>query len=125
MSSHPRVALLASLFVVICLSFLNRAATRQDPSCPVIKIRCSSEKSCCGPKYAFAVDITGGYLDRKPTYKWTVSAGKITNGQGTSEIQVDATCANGKPLKITVEIGNVIPVGCPTTSSYVTECDKP
>jgi hypothetical protein len=72
-----------------------------------------------------AVDITGGYLDRKPTYKWSVSAGKIKKGQGTDSIVVDTSCAGDKPITATVEIGNVIPEGCPSNSSYMTECDKP
>jgi hypothetical protein len=45
-------------------------------------------------------------------------------GQGTGSIDVDGSCADGHPITVTVEIGNIIPDGCPTKSSYTTECKK-
>ena len=93
-------------------------------TCPVIKIRYSCSKLCCGKMRNFAANITGGYVDRKPTYKWSLSSGKITKGQGTDSIDVDATCGEGKSITVTVEIGNVIPDGCPSSASYTTECEE-
>lgn len=94
-------------------------------SCPIITIACLSDESCCGPKYTFSANISGGYPDREPSYKWSVSAGTITSGQGTGSIEVDASKVSDKPLTVTVEIGNIIPKGCPTTESYTTQCAKP
>lgn len=123
MKTQSHIAVWAFMFLTMWSP--SMVELHAKPSCPVIAIRCLSEKSCCGPKYRFAVDITGGYLDQKPTYKWKVSTGKITKGQGTSSITVDANCTGDKPITVIVEIGNVIPGGCPTTASYTTECDKP
>jgi hypothetical protein len=124
MKIQLRLSLFALLFLCAWVPSVPSANTTQSRSCPVIAIRCSSVKSCCGSKYTLAVDIAGGYLDRKPTYTWSVSAGKIIKGQGTDSIEVDASCAGNKPITVTVEIGNIIPAGCPTKSSFTRECDK-
>lgn len=114
------------LLLGIALASANSAEVKSRPdSCPLIKIACSPDKSCCGPKYTFTVDIMGGYPDREPSYKWSVTAGTINSGQGTGSIEVDASSVNDKPLTVTVEIGNIIPEGCPTTESYTTQCAKP
>lgn len=114
------------LLLSIALASTNSAKVRPRlGSCPVIMIACLSNEPCCGSKYTFSANISGGYADREPTYKWSISAGTITSGQGTGSIEVDASKANGKPLEVTVEVGNVIPDGCPTTETYTTECSKP
>lgn len=122
-----RLTVRATLFFLLAFAPLGSNADvspNHQSSCPVIKIGCSSSKPCCGATYNFTANITGGYVDRKPTYKWSVSSGKITKGQGTGSIDVDVTCGDGKPITITVEIGNVIPDGCSSSASYTTECEK-
>jgi hypothetical protein len=110
----------------VVLASTNNLEVKPRPySCPVIKIACLPSESCCGPKYTFTANISGGYPDRDPSYKWIVSAGAITSGQGTGSIEVDASKAGEKPLTVTVEIGNIIPEGCPITDSYTTQCAKP
>ncbi len=102
----------------------NSAVFAQQ-SCPVITIECSSdEERCCGPKYNFTVNIMGGFANRKPSYKWSVSSGKIVKGQGTGSIYVETKCDKDKPIRVTVEIGSIIPEGCPTSASFTTECNK-
>jgi tetratricopeptide (TPR) repeat protein len=53
----------------------------------------------------------------QPIYKWTISGGKITSGQGTSAITVD-TAAMGEisSLRATVDIGGFA-AGCQTSKS--------
>src|SRR6185503_8202733 len=50
------------------------------------------------------------------TYNWTVSAGQITSGQGTSSITVDTKGAGGNSITATVEVGGVDP-SCNRTAS--------
>lgn len=114
------------MLLSIVLALTGRAKVKPHlDSCPMIMIACLSDEPCCGPKYTFTANISGGYADREPTYKWSVSAGTIAKGQGTSSIEVDASNLDGKPITATVEIGSVIPDGCPTTETYTTECSKP
>ena len=54
------------------------------------------------------------------TYKWTVSEGRITEGQGTAYITVDTKKLEGKTVNATVEVGGMDPA-CPKTSSCSTQ----
>lgn len=126
MRSQQRSVVIALLLLLATAPLTSNAdvgASKPD-SCPVIRIDCSSDKRCCGPGYTFTVNVTGGRVDRNPTYNWSVSCGKITKGQGTSSIGVEAECENGKPITATVEVGNVIPEGCRTYSSLTAECEN-
>jgi hypothetical protein len=58
-----------------------------------------------------------------PTYSWTVSAGTITQGQGTAVIQVSAP-SNGETVTGTVSIGG-LEKHCPTTASCTTPIVTP
>jgi len=102
----------------------NTAIWPRQQTCPVIKIVCWTEEQCRGPKYTFAVAIAGGYSDREPSFKWSVSAGTITSGQGTGEIEVNGGGVTDKPLTVSIEVGNIIPDGCPATESYTVEHAK-
>lgn len=108
----------------ILVSANGAAMKSRQVSCPVIIIVCSSEEPCRGPKYTFVANVTGGYPDREPTYKWNVSAGTITSGQGTGVIEVNDSGVTDKSLTVTVEVGNIIPKGCPTTESYTIQRGK-
>src|SRR6266850_8391571 len=114
MRSQQRTIRVALLFLLTSVPLGSKSDASGDKqySCPIIRIICSSRRSCCGPEYNFTANITGGNVTRKPTYKWSISSGKVTKGQGTGSIDVDAKCSDGKPITVTVEIGNVIPDGC-------------
>jgi hypothetical protein len=67
----------------------------------------------------FVANVSGGSQDTPITYNWTVSAGEIISGQGTSSITVrtpsDRSVSN---ITATVTLGG-LPVGCdcPNTAS--------
>jgi hypothetical protein len=126
MRGQLRIVTIALLLLLTFVALRGNSDVGENKqiSCPLIRIICSSDKCCRRPKYNFTVNISGGSPNRKPTYKWTLSTGKITKGQGTGSINVNAKCNDGKPITVTVEIGNIIPDGCPTSSSYTTECEK-
>ena len=54
-----------------------------------------------------------------PTYNWTVSAGTISSGQGTSSITVDTAGTAGQTITATVDIGG-LEVACTKTASCST-----
>jgi PKD domain-containing protein len=121
-----------ALKLCACMSLLggtlistNNASVKPPPaSCPVITIFCVSKEPCRGPNYTFTANVSGGYADREPTYKWSVSAGTIASGQGTSAIEVNDGGTTDKPLTVSVEVGNIIPEGCPTTESNTVQRAK-
>jgi hypothetical protein len=55
----------------------------------------------------FTALVTGGDPDMTVTYNWTLSAGTISSGQGTSSITVDTTGIGGVSATATVQIGGM------------------
>jgi hypothetical protein len=55
-----------------------------------------------------------------PIYRWIVTKGKITEGQGTAYITVGSHKLAGKTVKATLEVSGIDPA-CPNTSSCETK----
>jgi hypothetical protein len=71
--------------------------------CPSIYVDCPD---AVGPAARFTVAVGAGVpSSAKFTFKWTVSGGKITSGQGTPSISVDTRGLEGKSFTATVEVG--------------------
>jgi hypothetical protein len=83
--------------------------------CPQVNVTCPSEAD---PNSS--VTVTAAFTQGTPivseTYNWTVSAGSITSGQGTSSITVSTAGAAGSTITATVEVGGVDP-SCNRTAS--------
>lgn len=76
-----------------------------QPQCPVTRVSCPDSVY---PKESlkFTVDVRGGDPKVSPTYNWTVSAGSISSGQGTSTIEVDTSeVAPDSTITATVDLG--------------------
>ena len=62
-----------------------------QPACPAIEIVCPTSVSVDQP-LTFSSRYSGGVpANVNPVYNWSVSAGRIIEGQGTSTIKVDTT----------------------------------
>ena len=81
---------------------VNRCAPR--PTCPTSVIVCPENIVADAP-LKFSTTVTGGLAGVTPLYNWTVSAGRIVEGQGTSSITVDTAGLAGQTVKATVSIG--------------------
>jgi hypothetical protein len=79
-----------------------------DPPCTTLNISCPQSVEE-GQSVVFSVSISGGEPDMKPTYIWSITAGTIIKGQGTSSIEVDTTGLAGKLVIATVEVGGLSP----------------
>jgi hypothetical protein len=86
--------------------------------CPTVNVTCPSDVSE-GGSITFTANFTQGTPQVTPTYNWTVSAGTITSGQGTSTITVDTKGLGGQTVTATVEVGGVDP-SCGRTASCST-----
>lgn len=89
-----------------------------DLVCPTVAVSCPSDVSE-GGSITFTANFTQGTPQVTPTYNWTVSAGTITSGQGTSSITVDTKGLGGNTVTATVEVGGVDP-SCGRTASCST-----
>jgi hypothetical protein len=73
--------------------------------CPVTKVSCP-DSIFKSEKLQITADVSGGDPQVTPTYNWTVSAGSISSGQGTSTIEVDTTeVAADSSVTATVDVG--------------------
>ena len=84
----------------------------KPPPCPVISVSCPSDVDQGSP-INFSASGAG---DMNVTYNWSVSAGTISSGQGTSSITVDTTGLGGQTVTATVELGGLDP-SCSRTAS--------
>jgi hypothetical protein len=84
-------------------------------SCPTLTVDVSSDDPC-GPQFSVMVSITGQRPTDSPTFRWSVSAGKIISGQGTPTIVVDKRNTAGQTITATVEVDGLEP-GCEKIAS--------
>lgn len=88
----------------ILLAYSHQGALAQESgkrACPIISVS-HPESASTGRTLTYKVHIQNGDPSVTPTFKWTVSAGKITSGQGTSEVSVDPEGNNS--ITVTVEV---------------------
>ena len=74
--------------------------------CPTISVA-SPETAEAGTPITFSANVTVGTPQVPLTYKWTVSAGTIIEGQGTNQIKVETKHLEGSTITATVELGGM------------------
>jgi hypothetical protein len=74
-----------------------------------------------GSDITFSATMSG---DANVTYNWSVSAGTISSGQGTSSITVNTDGLGGQTVTATVELGGLDP-SCSRTASCTTGIRPP
>ena len=112
---------LLSLFLLLTLASVVRAQTL--PTCGIVDIEGPSEVDP-GTPLVLKAKTTGTIHTTKPEFKWTVSAGTITTGQGTEEVIVDTVGLGGLELTATVELSGA-PAGCKGSASRTTRVKVP
>jgi len=91
------------------------------PPCPTVSVSCTDSVDVGSP-ITFTANVTNGSNN---TYNWSVSAGTITSGQGTSTITVDTAGLGGQTVTATVSLGGADPSCTGTTSSCSTNVRNP
>jgi hypothetical protein len=90
--------------------------------CPTVMVT-SPDEIQAGQNATFTVSVTTGSPPPKLTFNWTIDAGKIVEGQGTSAIVVDIKNVAGRSITATVEVSGIDPV-CNRTASSSTQITK-
>ena len=111
-----------SFVLLLTLASVVRAQTSLT-TCATIEIDGLSEVEP-GTVLVFNARITGPIHTTKPEFKWTVSAGTITSGQGTEIISVDTVGLGGQEVTATAELSGA-PVGCKGSASRTTQIKPP
>ena len=102
----------SSVTVAVC--------TDCKPPCPTVSVSCPSDVAQGSP-ITFNAALGG---DANVTYNWSVSAGTISSGQGTSSITVNTDDLGGQTVTATVELGGLDP-SCSRTASCSTSVIPP
>ena len=90
------------------------------PPCPTVSVSCPADVELGAP-ITFGASVNG---DANVTYNWSVSAGTISSGQGTSSITVNTDGLGGQTVTATVELGGLDP-SCSRTASCSTSVKPP
>jgi hypothetical protein len=107
-----------AVVLLLAIASVIRAQSPLTP-CATIDIDGPSEVEP-GAELVLRVRITGPVHTTKPEFKWTVSAGTITSGQGATEIIVDTVGLGGQEVTVTAELSGA-PPGCKGSVSRSTQ----
>jgi len=77
------------------------------PLCPSVSVSCSNRID--NHSVTFEATVAGGDPEMKPTYNWSVTAGKIISGQGTSKLMVDISDLGTRSITASVSLGGADP----------------
>ena len=97
---------------------------KPPPPCPTVSVSCPNDVGA-GEPITFTASVAGGEAGATWTYNWSVSAGTISSGQGTSTITVDTAGLSGTSVTATVSIGGADPSCTGTTASCTTSIRVP
>ena len=86
------------------VTVLVNACAPVRPVCPAVEVTCPSTLGIDQP-LTFTSRYTGGTAGISPVYHWTVSAGTISEGQGTDTIKVDTTGLAGQTIRASLSLG--------------------
>jgi len=103
-------------FSSISIVVLDCPPPRAQPVCPTVNVSCPEAASENAP-VTFTANVSGGTPapGMTPSFNWTISAGRITSGQGTPSITVDTTGLSGQTVRATLDIigfGTPCPASC-------------
>jgi hypothetical protein len=98
----------------VTIALCSSCVTRESP-CPTVMVSCP-ENVKSNQSMTFQAHVYGGDPAVKVTYTWSVSAGKISGGQGTSTITIDVSGVPRGSVTATVSVGGHDPA-CVTTAS--------
>ena len=115
--ANDRTGLTGTASTKVTIALCRNCITTES-RCPTLLVSCpdnaESDKSM-----AFKADVYGGDPTVKVTYTWSVSAGKISSGQGTSTITVDVSGVTRGSVTARVSIGGH-DAACVNTASCTT-----
>ncbi|HZH31087.1 MAG TPA: hypothetical protein VEY11_10025 [Pyrinomonadaceae bacterium] len=96
----------------------------QQQGCPAVTVSCpDTAAENLEDALTFTANMSGGDPSVTPTFNWTVSAGAISSGQGTSSIKVDTTGIGGQTVTATVDVGGFLRE-CRTSNSCTTSISR-
>lgn len=94
--------------------------------CPNVTVTCPERGTEDAP-ITFTATLSGGTSTITPSYNWTISAGRIISGQGTSSITVDTRGLGGQSVRANLDVGGYgmrCPASCASAIEIVSKSRK-
>lgn len=116
--------LLMFFSIALILAYSYQSASAQGsrgPGCPVISVS-QLDLASRGSTHTYKAYVQNGDPSVTPKFKWTVSDGKITRGQGTAEVSVEV--AGNDSSTVTVEVTGY-EANCQNAASYALLVHRP
>jgi hypothetical protein len=127
MTAHRLTRAALPTAIALLFAFASPTDARQDPApaCPDVSTS-SPDTVPFGSPAAFTGSVRGGDANVTPTYSWTVSAGTIESGQGTSSITVNTSGLDSNAtITATVDVGGYARECSTSSSCTITIVAKP
>lgn len=105
------ISVLGTFLCLLQATIMPATSARLVEFCPILEVVCAKGDCGYGPEYEFVVRITGGDSKVKPSFKWSISSGRIIEGEGTARIKVDASGSEESCLTVRVIVIGYDP-GC-------------
>jgi hypothetical protein len=96
-----------------------------DVVCPTFSLSCPTDVVQAGTAATVSLNVSVPGTPAISGNNWTVSAGTITSGQGSSTITVDTTGQEGNNITVTVEVAGADPSCNRTASCTFSVAGKP
>ena len=103
------------LSISLLLMLASAASAQETVTCGIADLDGPSTLDP-GTPAVLKVKLTSKVHTSTPEFRWWVSVGTITKGEGTGEITLDTTGLGGQVVTVTVELVGA-PVGCQSTVS--------
>ena len=101
---------------IILLTSLAVGAAQTSDKCQIVSVEVPAKEVDAGMPVVFKARLNTIVPTAKPEFKWQVTAGTITAGEGTSSITVDTAGLGGQSIEATVSVSGVSTV-CSTTAT--------
>lgn len=101
--------------LLVTLTLTSASAMAQTATCGITEIE-GPPQADPGQSLAFRVKTTGIVHTKNPEFRWKLSAGTITMGQGTNEITVETAGLDEQEVNVVVELAG-LPTGCKGVAS--------
>ncbi|MBV8517926.1 MAG: hypothetical protein JO197_11050 [Acidobacteria bacterium] len=116
--------LVLPLALVLCAAAIAQEAPPAAAlPCPKVALTAPDEIKA-GEAMKVSASLSGGDPEVTPTYNWSVSAGTVSSGQGTSTITVDTGDVEQDTITVAVEVGGFAPE-CAVVDSASTMVERP
>jgi len=107
--------------MVLTIDGSPRSSAELSVGCPTVIVSCAREDCYRSPFY-FKAQMSGAELDQRFSYRWSVTTGRIVDGQGTASIM--AVVDDLRSITATVEVKG-LPAECGTAVASISVIIEP